>query len=515
MIEAKESARLVLQTALDAAKTKLERNKLGQFATPTILAREMLAMANRLLPEGSPVRFLDPAIGTGSFYSALLKEFPPSRIASAEGYEVDGHYARPARELWAEGDLQLHVEDFTAAIPPAAAKKPNLIVCNPPYVRHHHLTVGTKKRLQTLTATYSDVCLSGLAGLYCHFLCICHRWLAPGGVAIWLIPSEFMDVNYGAPLKEYLLQKVTLERVHRFCPEDVQFADALVSSAVLCFRNAPPPAVHQVEFSYGGGLLEPKFTRRIPARTIAPGQKWSKDFFRADNRVSDTTGLHLGDLFSIKRGLATGDNSFFVLSEERSRTLPQDFLRPILPSPRFLRVEEVRADEQGLPLLEQRLFLLDCRLSEAEVERRYPALWSYLQEGKARQVEKGYLCTHRSPWYAQEDRETPPFLCTYMGREGNGRVFRFILNHSSAVATNVYLLLYPKGQLKAILTKRPELKRAVWQCLQSLKVEELTGVGRVYGGGLHKLEPKELANASAAPLLAALPELKTATLFDP
>ena len=39
--------------------------------------------------------------------------------------------------------------------------------------------------------------------------------------------------------------------------------------------------------------------------------------------------------------------------------------------------------------------------------------------------------------------------------------------------------------------------------LNSLAVEHLLGEGRVYGGGLHKLEPKELANV-AVPEVAAL-----------
>jgi adenine-specific DNA-methyltransferase len=55
--------------------------------------------------------------------------------------------------------------------------------------------------------------------------------MADDGYAAWLIPSEFMDVNYGAALKRYLTDHVTLIRVHRFDPADVQFGDALVSSS--------------------------------------------------------------------------------------------------------------------------------------------------------------------------------------------------------------------------------------------------------------------------------------------
>ena len=62
-----EGVRLGLQSHLDQAKTALERNKLGQFATPTALAHDILERARHYMPEDVPIRFLDPAIGTGSF----------------------------------------------------------------------------------------------------------------------------------------------------------------------------------------------------------------------------------------------------------------------------------------------------------------------------------------------------------------------------------------------------------------------------------------------------------------
>jgi hypothetical protein len=41
--------------------------------------------------------------------------------------------------------------------------------------------------------------------------------------------------------------------------------------------------------------------------------------------------------------------------------------------------------------------------------------------------------------------------------------------------------------------------------LNEIKPEELLGEGRVYGGGLHKLEPKELANVDASAIAELLP----------
>jgi methylase of polypeptide subunit release factors len=167
------------------------------------------------LPAGERGSFLDPAIGTGSFYSAFLKAFPKKRIAEALGFELDPHYGKPAAQLWKDHDLTLRHEDFTRAV---AVPRFNVVICNPPYVRHHHLQSCDKKRLQLLTQQISDMKLSGLAGLYCHFLGLSHAWMADGGVAGWLIPSEFMDVNYGQAIKRYLLDRVTLLHIHRFDP---------------------------------------------------------------------------------------------------------------------------------------------------------------------------------------------------------------------------------------------------------------------------------------------------------
>ena len=237
-IDTLEQQRISLQSNLDGQKTQAERNRLGQFATPTALAQNILKYAATLLPPGAKAHFLDPAIGTGSFYSALCKVFPKTQIAEAHGFEIDPHYGTPAARLWKDTGLAMKLADFTHADP---SPRFNLIICNPPYVRHHHLENGNKSRLQLRTQQASGMKISGLAGLYCHFLGLSHAWMADGGIAGWLIPSEFMDVNYGQIVKRYLLDRVTLLHIHRFDPNDVQFADALVSSAVVWFRKAPPP----------------------------------------------------------------------------------------------------------------------------------------------------------------------------------------------------------------------------------------------------------------------------------
>src|SRR5258708_25925844 len=95
-----ESRRLKLQANLDRQKTQEERNKRGQFATPTELAREVAAHSLAVLPKSMPLRFLEPGCNTLAITSALIEELAGRPIQSATGIEIDPHYANPAKKLW-------------------------------------------------------------------------------------------------------------------------------------------------------------------------------------------------------------------------------------------------------------------------------------------------------------------------------------------------------------------------------------------------------------------------------
>ncbi len=489
-INAIEERRLEEQARLDSRKTAQERNKWGQFATPPELALSIARYAKHLL-DGKSVRFLDPAIGTGSFYSALLQAFPPDRIEAATGVELDPIFSKAAEGLWGKAGLRVVAGDFTQQRPPT--KRFNLVLTNPPYVRHHHLSASQKDHLRQRLAQSLNADLSGLAGLYCYFLLLCHDWMEDGGLAIWLIPSEFMDVNYGKTLHRYLTERVTLLHIHRFCPTDVQFTDALVSSAVVVFCKQPPPPSHAARFSFGGSIELPEKEAMLSIGTLRASNKWTQ--FPGGSKKNEHGELTLGDLFAIKRGLATGANSFFMLSEERTRELdlPPQFLKPILPGPRHLTGDIIEALPGGAPDVSPRLYLLDCSEPEERIRTAWPRLYEYLQQGREQKIHTTYLASRRTPWYSQERRPPAPFLCTYMGRANNGKhPIRFLWNRSKATTHNVYLMLYPQGRLRDALNGQPDFQSQVFEALKRIKPSQVISEGRVYGGGLHKVEPKEL-----------------------
>lgn len=499
-----EAERLRQQLSLDAERTPVDRNRWGQFATPPSLAGEIMRYALSL-HRGPEIRFLEPSCGSGAFFSALLQFRERLPIADAVGVEMDPRFAQTSRELWRSAGFRIIEGDFTSP-ETVEGYSASLLVANPPYVRHHHLEAAQKRGLVGLCEASLGIKPSGLSGLYLYFVLLSHRLLAPGALSAWLIPSEFMDVNYGGALKEYLARHVKLIRIHQYDPSEVQFDDALVTSSVVVFENSPSEPEDCVRFSFGGSLSTPKKVQDIPLARMDITKKWSQ-YINGTGCDFPRTGPKLSDFFKIRRGLATGSNAFFILprKEAEENGIQEEFLRPILPSPRNIDSLVIEADSAGWPQINEQLALVDCPLRIEEVRLKNPQLATYLDSAEEK-VKSGYLVSQRSPWYKQEKREPAPILLTYMGRgKDEKHPLRFIRNESQAVASNMYLMLYPTPLLQTYVDSVEGGIEKVHEALLALTAGDLRDGGRVYGGGLHKMEPKELASLPADGIAALDP----------
>src|SRR3989338_11332141 len=504
-IELLENDRLTKQDDIDSFKTLKERNILGQYATPPSLAKEIAIYASSLI-NVNKVNFLEPAIGSGSFFSAILKTFGVKKINTAKGFEIDKGYAGIAISNWSRYGLDVKLQDFTLA-QPKQNERYNLLITNPPYSRHHHLDITHKHKLKEIIRSITGFNVSGLTSLYCYFIYCAHQWLDIDGISIWLVPSDFMDINYGIMLKKYLTENVKLIRIHRFNPEDLQFADALVSSCIIVFQNKKPDKDTSVMFTSGGSLMVPHKTQTISLDQLSPTRKWSHFSNNISFIVRKDNDILLSDIFDIRRGIATGDNDYFILTEDvvSSLNIRPTYLTPLLPSPRYLKCEIVNGDHSGYPILKQRLFIINTNESLDAIKIDCPGLYNYLISGEAKNINNKYMPSRMHPWYKQEKRQPALYLCTYMGRSSaNKEAFRFVWNKSKAIATNTYLMLYPKEQLNKYIVDDLKKQEIIFNELNKLVHRELKSECRTYGGGLHKIEPKELGNVRANHLLKSI-----------
>ena len=485
-----------LETIWDATETVVH-------LTPPELAREIAEFAATMIAPHVMIDFGDPAVGTGAFYSALLQVMPRNRIASAIGIDVNRSQVSAANQRWGHRGMETRGGDYLHM---ERLPQRNLILANPPYLRHQSIERAYKARLRERASIIHRDPVDARAGLYVYFVLLAHPWMAPDAVAAWLIPSAFMEADYGAVLRRYLTQEVELVRVHQFRPDDPKFENAKVLPAVLFLRNRVPAKDHFIELTAGGTVRHPQQSQRVVLSRLHESRRWS---IPMPDDASERPGeIHVGDLFEVHRGVATGANEYFVLERSQARKLglPEFALRPLLPKARQLNSDLVADSGDGYPDIPVQLCLVDCDLDEATIRTKYPRLASYLEMIKSKGVLNRTLVRERHPWYRQERRQPAPYLCTYMGRGSNGGPpLRFIWNESQAIATNTYLLLYPKPELENRIRSDRSKARTVFELLKQASRETINEIWRIHAGGMYKIEPGELRRVrlSTVPLWLA------------
>jgi hypothetical protein len=271
------------------------RQRLGQVPTPPELAEAMARWVLARTPR--PRTMLEPGAGGWAFSRAAHALRPDLQIT---GVELDPTQPMLPGARRIVGDF---LQDDTIAGPFDA------ILCNPPYVRHHHLETAYKRALGRRYGT------SGLAGTHVHFLLRALELAAPGARIAFLTGAEWLDARYGADVRRRLIERGWLRALLVADPREEIFPGVLSTAAVLLLEATPgDEAIHATNLSRRELLDAIVAPERAPRRPAPPPEPDS---------------IPLGTLFRVRRGIATGANAFFVLDDDavRAHALPRSIRR--------------------------------------------------------------------------------------------------------------------------------------------------------------------------------------------
>jgi adenine-specific DNA-methyltransferase len=462
--------------------------KKGQFWTPAWIAE---AMAAYVLAEGSDHVF-DPAVGEGAFLRAAKQEsLRLGRPLRLMGTEIDLEILRQTRtDTLTEEDLAgIEARDFLFDPPQTAY---DAILANPPYIRHHRLAAEDKQTLKKWSSHLLGKALDGRAGLHIYFLLRALTLLRDGGRLAFILPADVCEGKSASTLWQWITSRYCLDAVVTFEPEASPFPGVDTNALIFFIRKAEPRDQFlwvRTRDAWTDDLYR-WVTEGLPAasrdslsicrRSLLEGLKTG---FSRPLQTHDEDCPKLGDFCTVMRGIATGDNEFFFLTRAQAKQLqiPEMFLLPAVGRTRdvtahVLTTEAMeQLDKEGRPTL---LFAPDAR----RLNEFPPQVQTYLLEGEARGLAQKALISQRKPWYNMEKRRMPPFLFAYLGR----RNVRFIRNQANALPLTSFLCVYPRQD-------DPETVNCLWRLLQHPSViDHLASVGKSYGSGAIKVEPRAL-----------------------
>ena len=460
-----------------------ERRASGITLTPAWLVEHMLRAAGA--PDFDTI--VDCGAGSGRFAVAAALACPRAKVLAVESHP---HMLQLLRDRIQAAGLAAQIEvvagDFRTVALDLQGR--TLWLGNPPYVRHHDVAPAWKHAYQQGMAA-RGIKASQLAGLHAHFLLRAVQALRPGDGLCFVMAAEWLDNRYGQALRELCTRAgVQVRGLWLADADEAVFDDALVSAAVLHLRaggggggggdtSAAGAGTEAAADEAQVGLITGRSLhtlRGVRQAVLAAAPRWSE--FARVKMPQLGSGPALGDLFQITRGQVTGANPVWVLPPW------QNLLPERLTTPAVTRAREIIDDAIGTPEAVARLKrvanLPRDLATLAPAERR--AAERFIRLAQQAGADLGYVARQRKPWHWLDLRAPPAALVSYMGRRPP--VFR--ANPQAVSYLNIAHGLYPREPLPAGL-----MPRLLAHLNQSVDINS----GRVYGGGLVKFEPSDIA----------------------
>jgi adenine-specific DNA-methyltransferase len=478
----------------DSPEAKLERlnprerrYEIGQFFTPEPIAALMAAAVNEIQPE----TVCDPGVGGGVLLRAVgpeLRRF---------GCDIDDAAVRVARASLKKqgGDHEVVNGNFLDLDGwPFSVSEFDAFISNPPYIRHHNLTARDKALARHYARVFGTK-VSSLSGSYVYFFLEAILRLRVGGRLVFITPTEFLDVRYGSAVKHALLTHCDIDEVIVLEMDELAFDGVLTTSAITIAtkKERPTGRFRLTEAQMNGSVVRGRQVE-LTSDAVPPSRPWTPLLpSRAERILPLIKGrtAKLSDYARVRRGIATGDNSFFCLTQQQVDEwgIESEYLVPVVVGSKDI-------PENGVPLTREywaerkasgaRSWLLWCHQPKSDLAGSN--VLRYIEDGECRNLHERFNCRTRDPWYGVERVAPPDFFVTYMSRERA----RFVRNEIGARCMTSLLNVWANDALD------PDALRPILEDPANAQI--LREFGRTYGGGLGKIEPNDLLELPVRPL---------------
>jgi hypothetical protein len=450
------------------------RRQLGTVFTPAPIVEFMVSEIAHLVSE--PAVVVDPGAGVGAFSSAAHRRWR-ARVLAVDLNVVTLGLLIARCEVLKLKRVEPILNDYLEWSDGwRSGRGPRIFLGNPPYTRHHDLSPKTRQLAMELSGELIE---SSLAGLSAYFLAVTLRAMRPDDALSFLLPGSWAESRYGRPLREALWSMHDRRVEMSAFPGEVHvFGDARVTTTILTVgpeRSRAQPMTVRLLSLRGDQVRVDKESK--PRRTdVIPSSFGLLLWPRKTPRRN--LPLAIGDVGQVRRGVATGANDFFFLTDRERLELPEEATLPALCRMRHVsgpiltkrqhRAIGARGDRRWL------LWLADVAIrSQAPVR-------ALIRQGVRDRLHLRALTSARHPWYVVEEVAPPALILGPMSKQR----LRVVRNDAAVI---------PSNNLYGLYVDDPEVVSGLTYWLNTDEGQiALRNRARQYGGGLFKVEPRDV-----------------------
>lgn len=459
------------------------RKKYAQFFTPEEVAE---VMVDWVLKNKSLKKVLEPAFGLGVFSRLLLEQKPNIEI---KGFDVDPIIFEEANHFFNDfANVNLILEDYLFN---DWNNKYDGILCNPPYFKFHDYE--NKKALAEIKKRL-NVNLNGFTNIYTLFLLKSIYQLNEGGKAAYIIPSEFLNSDYGTFVKEYLIKTNALKHLIIFDFKENVFDDALTTSAILLLSKDN----HSSSVSFTTIENRPQFeklkseiknkkinlcSKTIDNQDLDPNIKW-RAYYQEQLSLKYKNLVPFNKVAKVVRGIATGANEYFIFNKEKIEKfdIPKSSLLPCITKSKDVNSPFFTTEQfEKLADANANIFLFNTGKTPTDNN-----VLDYIKLGETRGINEKFLTARRNPWFINENRPPSPIWVSVFNRNK----VKFIRNEANISNLTTFHCIY----LKSDLFSDMDVDLLFAYLLTDIAQEIFSDNRREYGDGLKKFEPNDLNN---------------------
>ena len=380
------------------------------------------------------------------------------------------------------------------------------IICNPPYFKFHDY--DNKSIIKEIEQKLSCK-LNGFTNLYTLFLLKSIHQLKPNGRCAYIVPSEFLNSDYGKLVKLHLIKTKTLRHIIVFDFEENVFDDALTTACIiLCAKDNITDEVQFCNINSTNDLQAiqkliddypsvPSISRKYKLNELDPEIKWKKYY----QKQQSTEFKHLvpfSKYAKVMRGIATGANDYFTfnLSKAKEFGIRDNYLLPCVCKCADVKGQLFSSDDfDVLKNEDKKVFLLNA------IDEKDPNVSEYLRKGEDEGIDKKYLTASRKPWYALEKRSPAPIWVSVFNRNG----LRFVRNLANVSNLTTFHCVYLQNDLFSDVSVDLLFAYLLTDTARTIFEDN----SREYGNGLQKFEPNDLNKGMMIDLQLLSAEEKT------